>query len=214
MNNLVLIFDFDGTIADTHHYICHIGNMMCDEFGFSPIKFDELPVLRHKSTEEIIRYLKVPLLKIPAIVARGKRELEKNINELKSFQGLRDVLLTLKANVEKIGILSSNSSQNIKTFLEINQMQFFDFIHTTPKIWSKDHSLTDLLKKNGFEKERMIYVGDEIRDILSARKVGIRTASVTWGYNSREVLQSHSPDYLLDAPLDLLKICEPFSVVL
>jgi phosphoglycolate phosphatase-like HAD superfamily hydrolase len=48
--------------------------------------------------------------------------------------------------------------------------------------------------------QRAVYVGDEVRDIVAARKAGVDVAAVSWGYNTREVLAKHEPDYLIERP--------------
>jgi len=55
----------------------------------------------------------------------------------------------------------------------------------------------------------MLYVGDEIRDIRAARKVGIAVAAVTWGFNSQEALAAENPDFLVDSPEKFLALCRP-----
>ena len=115
MKKSVFIFDFDGTLADTHQYIIEISNRLSGEFKFNPISSQEISELKNKTTQEVISHLRVPIMKIPAIMARGKREFQKNIDQLKPFGGLKEVLLQLKNIGHDIGILSSNSIENINT---------------------------------------------------------------------------------------------------
>jgi phosphoglycolate phosphatase-like HAD superfamily hydrolase len=37
------------------------------------------------------------------------------------------------------------------------------------------------------------YIGDEGRDIEAAKRVGVRSVAVNWGYNNAELLASHHP---------------------
>lgn len=204
----VLIFDFDGTIADTYHYIVRISNMLAPEFNYSLIRPDEVDELRGKTVKEVIRYLKVPILKIPALVARGKKEFLKDISQVQPAQGLSDVLHELKRCGIRMGILSSNTAVNIAQFLESHKLaEVFDFIHSTFMIWSKNISIRKILMTENLRADEVVYVGDEVRDILAARKAGVRCASVTWGYNSTVPLEAHEPDYLFSRPDELLQFC-------
>jgi len=207
MKKPVLIFDFDGTIADTHQYICGISNKLCKEFHYKMIDFDRLDEIKKLTAQEMIKYLKVPILKIPAIISRSKKEFHNGLQNLEPFKDLIEILNQLKDCASSIGILSSNSQDNVTQFLCNHKINIFDFIHTTPKVWSKNLSLKKLISKYNFNMEDVIYIGDETRDITAARKLGIRIASVTWGYNSKEVLKEHKPDYLFDQPKDLLQLC-------
>jgi phosphoglycolate phosphatase len=53
--------------------------------------------------------------------------------------------------------------------------------------------------------DECVYVGDETRDVEAARKAGMRSAAVTWGFNSRELLEKSRPDFLIDRPGELLE---------
>ncbi len=103
-DNPVLIFDFDGTIADTFHYLLRIGNRLSEEFDFNKIKPDEVNEMKDKSVRETIQHLNIPLLKVPMIVARAKKELHKEIASVEPIEGLKEILLQLKSLGHKMGI--------------------------------------------------------------------------------------------------------------
>ena len=63
------------------------------------------------------------------------------------------------------------------------------------------------MKKYGFKKDQVLYVGDEIRDIVAAKRLGIKIAAVAWGYNSLKALKEQEPDYLIHKPEELLTLC-------
>ena len=207
MTHKILIFDFDGTIADTHRYIIKIANQLSDEFKYKPIAPDEIDLLKNKSTKEIIKYLDVQIMKIPSILARAKKEFYKGIDEINPINGIRETLDQLKALNRSMGILSSNSIENVKKFLNNHNLNHFDFIHTTSKVWTKNTSLKKLIREKGFQLDDVLYIGDEIRDIVAAKKLGIEIIAVGWGYNSGAVLSSHNPNFLAKTPKDLLQIC-------
>ena len=202
----VLIFDFDGTIADTFHYLVKIGNRLSEEFNFNRIDPDEIKDMRDKNVRETIQHLNIPLLKIPMIVAKAKKELHKEIDSVEPIKDLKEILIQFKSLGHKMGILTSNSSKNVTGFLENNGLDFFDFICTTSKIWSKNWGLKTLMDEHGLELSEVIYVGDETRDIKAAKKAGIRSAAVTWGYNSHETLEAQNPDYLIHKPEELFTL--------
>ena len=204
--NDVLIFDFDGTIADTFQFLIEITNRLSSEFGFNAIEASEIAKLKDKSVQDAIQYLNIPLLKIPIIAAKAKIELHKEIASVKPAEGLKEMLQQLRSLGVKMGILTSNSLKNVTGFLRNNELNIFDFVHTTPKIWSKNRSLKKLIHENQLDHLQVIYVGDETRDIIAAQKAGIRSVAVTWGYNSYKALQSHHPDHVIHKPQELLKL--------
>jgi len=206
MKNNVLVFDFDGTIADTFHYILNLSNQFSSEFNFKEIAPHEVEGMKDKTSQEVIKHLGVPLFKIPFIVAKAKKELEKDISEIQPVEGLKEILRQLKNFGYKMGILSSNSSENVLKFLKNHDLDFFDFIGTTSKIWSKNTSLSKLMQDEGLSPETTVYVGDETRDIEAAKKAGVKCVAVTWGYNSQKALKKHNPDYLVTKPDELFQL--------
>ncbi len=206
MPKKTLIFDFDGTIADSLHHLIGISNRLSQEFGFKFIPPDDIPVLKDKTSLEIIKHLGIPLLKVPALAARIKKEMSSDMTSIPIVKGLTDSLAQLRPKIHCMGILSSNSPGNISAFLTRHRIDFFDFIFTTSRIWSKDIQLVKLMQEKGLSLEDVIYVGDEVRDILAARKAGIKSAAAAWGYNSAEALQRADPDYLLRHPSELIHL--------
>jgi phosphoglycolate phosphatase len=59
------------------------------------------------------------------------------------------------------------------------------------------------LKQQNLRLEQAIYVGDEIRDIEAAKRSNIKVIAVSWGFNSKEILAQHEPDFLIDEPKQL-----------
>jgi phosphoglycolate phosphatase len=206
MKDAVFIFDFDGTLADTHSYIIEISNRLAGEFGYHKISDQEVEAMKDKTAAEMIEFLKIPLLKIPAILTKGKNYFFEGLNTIKPFEGIKDTLKLLKEAGATIGVLSSNSSKNVEAFLKQYGIDSFDFIHTTPKIWSKDTVLDRLVKSKGLDKKNIFYVGDETRDITAAKRLGIHSVAVGWGYNSVETLKKHAPQYFVNQPHELLTL--------
>lgn len=207
MKNKVALFDFDGTIADTRKYLIEISNRISDEFNFKKIKPEEAEDLKDKTSQEMIKHLRVPVLKIPAILAKAKSEFYKGISSIHPARGLKEILHQLKNTNITMGILSSNSPKNINQFLTNHELlNIFDFVHGTSKVWSKNTSLKKLMQKNGYEKDHILYIGDETRDIIAAKRLGIKVIAVAWGYNSTKLLKSYNPDYFVQDPKELLDI--------
>ena len=128
------------------------------------------------------------------------------ISSVKIFPQIKYLLLKLKQKKFKLGILSSNSKENIENFLKANDLLIFDFIHSEKNLFGKGKALKSLLKKYNLKKEETVYIGDEVRDIDACRENGIKIISVTWGFNKNEILQLNRPDYLVNRPQEILKI--------
>jgi len=207
MKDTIFIFDFDGTIADTHDHIINISNRLAKEFGYSLIKPDEIETLKDKTSREVIKYLQVPIFKIPAILSKAKKELHDGMASIQPIEGLKEILQELKDSGVRMGILSSNAPENISKFLKNHALEVFEFVDSTLKVWSKNISLKKLLERHAFHADQILYIGDETRDIEAAKALGIKVAAVTWGYNSERALKSHEPDFLIHTPQELFELC-------
>lgn len=206
-NIKLLVFDFDGTIADTFMHTMKITNILSDEFHFKKVHHHEIDQLKGKTIQQIIKHLNVPVLKIPNIVAKARSELLKHIENIEPIEGLKKVLPLIKQAQVKMGILTTNSSENVEKFLKANGMEVFDFIQSTSRILGKNHGLRKLMEHHDLNAEEILYVGDETRDIEAAKKEGIKVIAVTWGYNSHDILKSFSPDFIVHTPDELFNIC-------
>ena len=207
MDPITLIFDFDGTIADTFEQTTAISNLLSSEFNFKKVEPHEILELKHKTSVELIEHLNIPVLKIPYIVARAKSELNKAIHLIEPIEGLKETLQELKSLGYQLGILTSNSLKNVQAFLQANAIDFFDFVQSSSRIWRKNISLNKMINTHGLDPERVLYVGDETRDIDAARSSGVRVIAVTWGYNSSKILKAYQPDFLIHSPQELTSLC-------
>ena len=207
-NNIkMLIFDFDGTIADTFMHTMKITNILSDEFKFKKVHYHEIDFLKGKTLQQIIKHLNVPVLKIPSIVAKARSELLKDIENIEPIEGLEKILELIKQAEVQMGILTTNSRENVEKFLKANRMETFDFIHSTSRVLGKNHGLRKLMQQHNGKADEILYVGDETRDIEAAKKEGIKVIAVTWGYNSHAILQTFSPDFIAHTPEELFNIC-------
>ena len=199
-----IIFDFDGTIADSFIFIKNILLDLSSEFGYKKPTEKEIAVLRAKPPLEIFKYVGISNYKLPFLILRVQKEMHIQIENIRPIQGIEEALHDLKAKGFVLGIVSSNNSKNIAAFLKKNNLLFFDFIQSESSIFGKARVLHNVLKKHKIDKNKAIYVGDEIRDIEAAKKVGIKIISVSWGFNDSKGLEKYHPDALIDKPSQLL----------
>ena len=205
-----LVFDFDGTIADTLGETRRIFNRIAPDYGIREVAEHELDHLRHLSLKELLDHLKIPKRRVPALIARGTGMMRGNITELKLIDGMPEVLVELRRHVRNFGILTSNTTANVDLFLRTHGLRDeFDFISSTSKLTGKSKHLKAIRKTFTMRPEELLYIGDELRDVKASQKAGIPIAAVTWGFNSHESLAAAKPDYLFDKPEDFLRLLSP-----
>ncbi|UKO95873.1 HAD-IA family hydrolase [Nostoc sp. UHCC 0870] len=209
MTQKVIIFDFDGTIADTVDALVSIANRLAVEFGYIQITPEQFTLLRNFSSREIIKYSGISLFKIPFLVKKVKAELKNKIQGLKPIPGMKESLLELKNHGYQLGIITSNSKDNVTAFLSINELDnLFEFIYSGVTIFGKTTIINNVLKQKQLKPQTVIYVGDETRDIEASKKANIKVVAVTWGFNSPEILAKQNPDFLIHQPSELLQVIQ------
>lgn len=201
-----IVFDFDGTIADTMSVVIRIANKFADHYGYRKIPLSDLPKLREKRPSEVLKHLGISIFKLPIVVRKIRFEMNKEIVHLKTVVDIRETLEKLKKSGCILGILTTNSRENVMEFLKNNDLQLFDFVYSGRAVYGKSRLLKKLMHEKTIPHEDPIYVGDEIRDVEAAKKAGIRVISVSWGYNTKSALEKASPDYIVEKPEDLQTI--------
>jgi phosphoglycolate phosphatase-like HAD superfamily hydrolase len=68
---------------------------------------------------------------------------------------------------------------------------------------NKSEQLQELIENYKIDKDEIIYVGDEVKDIETAHNVGIDVIAVEWGYNSAKALRKYNPEYQIKKILNL-----------
>jgi len=105
----LLLFDFDGTVADTRSVAHRILNDMAKEFGFRELPEDQLEAARNMSTRKFITHLGISSWRVPLIAKRGLQLLHERIEQIKPIAGMPEIIASLHGRGHRIGILTSNS---------------------------------------------------------------------------------------------------------
>lgn len=201
-----IIFDFDGTIADSFDFNIKIFNNIKDKFGFKEIDENEVQIFRDEGFKQVMKDIELSYSDLPEIIERHQQISNAEVDKLKSFPGIFKVLSELKKEGFSLGLLNSNSKENVEKFLSKNKIDGFDYVEGGGDLFGKDKVIKKVLKKRRLKKEEVIYIGDEIRDVEACKKVGVKIISVTWGYNSKKALKKVSPDFIVDKPLEILDV--------
>ncbi|MEM9005093.1 MAG: HAD hydrolase-like protein [Cyanobacteria bacterium P01_F01_bin.86] len=204
-----LLFDFDGTLADSLPMLVAITNRLAPEFGYRPTPFEEVDALKGLNARQLIRYTGIPVLKIPALLRRLRTELRQRSTQIPACAGIPTIIRALYEEEHTLAIVTSNMPDVVQTFLAIHQIQdCFVSIDGGGTLFGKGRLIVRTMQQNLFTPEHTVYVGDEVRDVDAARFAGIRSASVTWGFNSRNALIRANPNWLIDNPEALRAIAD------
>ncbi len=206
-----VLFDFDGTIADTFSVCVDIANKNASKFGFRKIKTDEFEMLRGMTPFELLKEFKIPFYKVPFFIKKVQLELYEGMDKVAIFPGMKKVIESLHKKNYLLGIITSNTEENVRRCLEANNVSAFDFIHNERNIFGKSHTIKNVLKTHTLKPSEVVYVGDEVRDIQASKKSRIKCISVTWGFNTKELLKKSKPTFIVNSPMELLKLLKDTS---
>jgi phosphoglycolate phosphatase-like HAD superfamily hydrolase len=201
-----VIFDFDGTIADSLPAILAVFE---DLTGHSVKHFsdDEIDQMRDLSPLELMKLLEVPKWKAPYLLLRGRQLLRAHMHGIAVHDGMADTIKALHKKGVPLYVLSSNSTDNVTSYLKWHKLhEYFAGVHGGASIFAKAPGLLKLIKGENVSVSDSWYVGDETRDVTAAKLVGLQVASVTWGFNTRRALIAKVPDAVVDTAKELDKV--------
>jgi len=206
-----IILDFDGTLADTLEINFIIMNELAEHYHFKSMTIEDMQHLKTLSAKDVLKFFQIPWYKVPYILYQGKRRLAQKIFDIQAFPHLSQLLARLKKHYQ-LGIVTTNSKNNISQFLLNNELNFFDFVHCNAKLLGKSHALQNTIKKQKLVAENTLYIGDEIRDIIAAHQCEMDIVAVSWGYNSITALEQHNPRFLVHSINELQLAIDEFFI--
>lgn len=188
----LLIFDFDGTLADTMHWFHELMDLAADEHGFRRMDPSRTEAYRGLDARELMRELEVPLWKLPAVTATVRRGMQRHIDQVKLFAGVEEMLMGLRKHGIRTAIVSSNTRHNVERVLRPKFTAMIDEFGCGASIFGKRRHLQAVLRAIPTPREKVLCLGDEIRDAEAAASLGLDFAAVGWGYATTEALAPHS----------------------
>ena len=202
----LIIFDFDGTLADTQSILYEVVSRLSKKYGIPEPTKDEIAMLRKISIRERLKKFNVPLYKLPSLAKEAMNIYSEYTGSAPLFPEIKEMLTSLKEHDCLIAVVSSNSVSNIKKCFHHHNLNYFEHIYGKASIFGKERLIMKVIKKFKINKEDVFYVGDELRDIEACRKIGLKIISVPWGYDDLELLEKGKPDFLVHNPLEIQKI--------
>ena len=218
MNFKGIIFDLDGTLADTGGDLANAINLMLGSFGFEK-----------KTNEEILKHINFGARAfvngcLPGEIKNApdyEKFLDDALNRYMKFyeahcfettylyDGIAECILSLRKHKLKMCVLSNKRDNMTKkiTGALLNQDYFIEILGATERFPHKPEpdSALYLADKMGFAPEEIVFIGDSDIDMITAANAGMFALGVTWGYRAESVLVNagakktvHNPGEILD----------------
>ena len=201
----LVIFDFDGTLADSLTWFRGVLGDVVDKHGLTPISEARAEELRGMAPKAIMDALDIPTWKIPFIAADVRARAAENVDQIHLFDGIRRMIEQLEAEGVKLAVVSSNGETAVKAVLGEKLCSRFEIFACGAALFGKASVFRKVIRKAGTTPQRTLSVGDEVRDIEAARETGCVAGAVNWGFATEAVLVAHAPDALFAEPADITR---------
>ena len=205
----LIIFDYDGVLADTFDDLLRFGQEACNKLGVKHlVTKNDIHDLEEMSFASFGRACEVPEHLVDEFVKICLNFIAEKKSPPPIFRGLSDVIRDLSVD-HRIAVVTTNSSQNVHAFLVRHGLEgLVHAVYGVDSPGSKAHKISiarDRLLENG-EEGSVFMVGDSLSDVLAAKEASVASVAVTWGHQSLEKLLRGGPDYVVSSPHDLIEV--------
>jgi phosphoglycolate phosphatase len=208
----LILFDYDGVLADTLDDLLQFGQEACDQLGVRHlVSKDDLAYLQVMSFASYGRACNVPENLVDEFVNICLDSFADKSSPPAIFPGWSDVVRYLSAS-HRLAIVTTNTSRNVGAFLTKHRLDgLFHAVYGVDSPGSKAQKIRAARKRVSKDKGQAsaFMVGDSLSDILAAREASVASVAVTWGYQSLEFLLRSNPDHVVRSPEDLIGVVEP-----
>lgn len=206
------VFDMDGTVLDTLDDLTDSTYFALREMGFSLRSKDEVRSFVGNGIRLLIERAvpeNTPIEEVDKCFEIFKAHYNAHsLDKTKPYDDIVDVLKELKRRNIKTAVVSNKIDCAVKELCET----FFDGLFDCCvgereglKRKPAPDSVFAALDEIGAKKDGAVYIGDSEVDIATAKNSGLPCISVLWGFRSKELIQSLSPEYIIDKPTDILE---------
>jgi phosphoglycolate phosphatase len=198
----LVIFDFDGTLANSLPWFRASFQDMIARFDLAPVGDDEIEGLRMMTARQIMARLNVPMWRLPIIVSDMRKRKLVVADRTPLFDGVAALLADLQRLGIRTAIVSSDGEESVRRVLGPTASLISGF-DCGAAIFGKHRKFRRVARHFGISPADTICIGDEIRDIEAARVAGMDSGAVAWGYAIPAALQAAGPTYLFNSMAEI-----------
>ncbi len=189
-----LIFDFDGTIADTVPICVEAFRMTVEPILGRPFTLDDVRSYFGPTEEGIFqKHFPEQCDELLAEFLRRYAELQKGVRE--TAPGIMELIRDVKSAGVRVALVTAKGWSSCQISLDFYGIanDFEEIRIGSPEGRVKDAAIRDVLDKMGIKPEDSAYVGDAYKDVVSAHKAGVPCWSAAWfaSANPSKILENN-----------------------
>ncbi|ASK62366.1 HAD family hydrolase [Virgibacillus phasianinus] len=193
-----IIFDFDGTLADTLPVCFYAFQTVFKEFDNINVTTDEVKAMFGPSETGIIKENLMNSNHDKAIELYYEKYNERHRELVRDNKEINSLLRFLKSEGYKLGIVTGKAKRSLLISLKhLNMNDLFDVIITGDDVNNpKPHpeGVNKALEKLGVKNSETVFLGDSNADILAGKQANVHTVGVQWLPNYQTPAFSVKPD--------------------
>jgi phosphoglycolate phosphatase len=203
----LILFDYDGVLADTLKDLLRFSQEICDELGIQhQVVKQDISTLEAMSFANLGRRIGVPEALVDEFVRRSLEKVANKKEPPRIFPELAAVVKTLSTR-HILGVVTTNSSPNVKAFLRQHGLEdCFRAIYGIDQPGSKAQKISQARNQFAAADEAVFMIGDAASDIRAAQEASAQSIGIGWGHQSVEMLIRAQADYIVHSPKELLEI--------
>lgn len=210
-----VIFDLDGTLSDSIQSIKYSGDKTMEAFGYGPFSVEQYKYFVGDGAANLVRRV---------LEAGGDTRLshfeeayplyreifkENCMFRVRPYEGIRELLATLKAQEVKIAVLSNKPhAETVNVIETLFGKGCFDVIQGQKEnvaIKPSPEGAFQILTQLGMTASEVAYLGDTATDMKTGKNAGFFTVGALWGFRDRQELEEGGADAIISHPLELLR---------
>ncbi len=218
MRKLVL-FDFDGTLADTAPDLALAANQQRERQGLPPLPYEQLRPMASQGARGLLRVALGLVPDDPDYEAHRLQFLadyERCMNQHAAlFPGVRELLDTIHNHGHAWGIVTNKLEYLARPIIRHLGLETESaaIVGGDTAGHAKPHPapLLYAAQQAGFEPHDCLYVGDDARDIVAGKAAGMPTIAIRYGYGCPEEIPDWQADAVADSPADIWQAVQKLS---
>jgi phosphoglycolate phosphatase len=201
-----VIFDLDGTVADSFTESLLAYNRVAPRLHLRQVHQDEVPALRRMGAGQLMQTLGIPMWKLPRLMIAVRADLHDHFHTVRPIPGIPDALRALAAAGCRMAMVTSNSEENVRNFLGRHHIEVFETVIAGASIFGKATRLKRLMRWSSADRATTAYIGDTVPDMRAAHDAGTKAVGVAWGFSDTAPLQMEQPDAILTSAEELVPV--------